>query len=715
MSNLEPKKTRKTSKPSIFMELDAWLDSTLYRVRNRLADIWESITIASRIFHVTGWKRGVTEVLSEGFTLGVAGSILMLLLALPAFQLTQGDWLRSDDIAVTFEDRFGNEIGKRGIIRRAPLEFNELPDHLIQSVLATEDRRFFEHYGIDFFGLARAMTENARAGSVVQGGSTITQQLAKNIFLSNERTLDRKINEAFLAVWLEFNLSKNEILQLYLDRAYMGGGTFGLTAAADFYFGKDARDLSLAQSAMLAGLFKAPAKYAPHVNLPAARARANEVLVNLVQGGFMLEGQIIPALRRPATVIDREDKQSPDYFLDWAFEEVRTLLKGTNIQTVTARTTIDLGIQEAAEESIEFHLRQFGERYDVDQAAVVVMENSGPVRAIVGGRDYGKSQFNRATRAKRPTGSSFKPYVFATAMENGFTEKSVMADRPFTWGQWSPKNYAGRFAGNVTLETALVRSINIIPAKLGRRLGIKKIIAKTHEMGVKSKIDTYPPMVLGTTGLTLIEQTNAYNVFSNGGFANQQYGISLITADDGTVLYDHNRDKPAPKRVLTEDATRSMNRILSQIPERGTGRRAAINGIKTAGKTGTTQDYRDAWFVGFTGNFTTAVWMGKDNYTPTDRLTGGSLPAMTFKRVMEYAHRGIELKPIPYLEQITTTPKPKNDEEDVFVSQNRRQRPLSPATMKKLLDIEKAFKQAPKLKPNETAFGAPNRTPDNAG
>lgn len=688
------------------MEADAWLDSSLYRLRNWLGDIWETITIASRVFHVTGWRRALAEITSEGMTLGVAGSILMLLLALPSFQLTKGNWLRSDDIAVTFLDRFGNEIGKRGIIRREALAINELPSHLVQSVLATEDRRFYEHYGIDFFGLARAMTENARAGSVVQGGSTITQQLAKNVFLTNERTLDRKINEAFLAVWLEMNLTKNEILQLYLDRAYMGGGAFGLTAAADFYFGKDARNLTLAESAMLAGLFKAPAKYAPHVNLPAARARANEVLINLVQSGFMLEGQIIPSLRNPANVVDRENIQSPDYFLDWAFDEVKRLLDGNDAQTIIARTTIDLGIQEAAEEALEFNLRQSGERYDVDQGAIVVMENNGAVRAIVGGRDYGESQFNRATRAKRPTGSSFKPYVYATAMENGFTEKSVLRDEPFRWGDWAPGNYAGRFSGNITLADALIRSVNIIPAKLGRLVGIKKIIAKTHEMGITSEIDTYPPMVLGTTGLTLLEQANGYNVFSSGGFANQQYGIFELTDGEGQVIYNHQRDKPAPKRALTEEATKAMNIILSQIPERGTGKQAALNGIKTAGKTGTTQDYRDAWFVGFTGNFTTAVWLGKDNYTPTNRLTGGSLPAMTFRRVMEYAHRDIELKPIPYLDETTTTPRaePADAASDAFVSQQIRQRPISEETANVLNQIAEALQTAPKLQASSPAF-----------
>lgn len=292
----EPRKEdNRPKRRHIFLRIDSWIDSTVWSAGFRLGEWWEDTTIFFRRFRVRGWKRAFFEVLGEGMTLGAAGSVLMLALALPAFEETKGNWRAQSDFAVTFLDRYGNEIGHRGIIHEDSVPIDELPDHLIKAVLATEDRRFFDHWGIDFLGLARAMTENARAGGVVQGGSTLTQQLAKNLFLSNERTIERKIKEAFLAVWLESNLSKKEILRLYLDRAYMGGGTFGAAAAAQFYFGKAITDVNLAESAMLAGLFKAPARYAPHVNLPAARARANEVLSNLVQGGLMTEGQVIAA------------------------------------------------------------------------------------------------------------------------------------------------------------------------------------------------------------------------------------------------------------------------------------------------------------------------------------------------------------------------------------------------------------------------------------
>ncbi len=334
------------------LALDAWIDSSAYAVAAAMRETWTTVNIFFERFRVKGWRRAGVELASEGFTLGAAGSVVMLALALPAFQETSDDWREQDDFAVTLLDRNGLEIGQRGIIQRESVPVDELPDHVLKAVLATEDRRFFEHYGIDVIGLVRAMSENVRARSVVQGGSSITQQLAKNLFLSNERTVERKVKEAFLAVWLEANLPKKEILQLYLDRAYMGGGTFGIAAAADFYFGKKVTELTLAEAAMLAGLFKAPAKYAPHVNLPAARARANVVLSNLVDAGFMSEGQVLPARLQPATVIDRGTAKSPDYFLDFAFDEVKRVAADTGLRSLVARTTLDLRIQKAAEEAM---------------------------------------------------------------------------------------------------------------------------------------------------------------------------------------------------------------------------------------------------------------------------------------------------------------------------------------------------------------------------
>ncbi|KQZ63489.1 penicillin-binding protein [Rhizobium sp. Root149] len=635
----------------LLLRIDSWIDSTVWNLGFKLGEIWEEITIFSRRFRVRGWKRVVVEIADEGLTFGTAGFVLLLALAMPAFEETKEDWRSRGDFAVTFLDRYGNVVGHRGIIHEDAVPIDQLPDHLVKAVLATEDRRFFDHFGIDFFGLARAMSENARAGGVVQGGSTLTQQLAKNLFLTNERSLERKIKEAFLALWLEANLSKKEILRLYLDRAYMGAGTFGAAAAAQFYFGKSITDVNLAEAAMLAGLFKAPAKYAPHVNLPAARGRANEVLTNLVQSGMMTEGQVVAARRNPASVIDRAELAAPDYFLDWAFDEVQRLADEGKIKkrSLIVRTTIDMGLQQAAQEAVESSLREYGESYKVKQGALVMIENGGDVRAMVGGRDYGESQFNRATKALRQPGSSFKLYTYTLAMENGFTPDTMISDAPITWNNWSPQNYARSYKGRVTMLSAMAQSLNTVPVRLAKeKLGVKPIVELAKTMGVATPLRSDKTVPLGTSEVTVLDQATGYAVMPAGGVEARRHAIAQVSDYEGEILYDFNRDEPAAKRIVSEQAVSSMNRILTQIPVIGTAKRAALEGgIVTGGKTGTSQSYRDAWFIGFTGNYTAAVWFGNDDFTSMNNMTGGSLPAMTFKKLMDYAHQGIELKPIP--------------------------------------------------------------------
>ncbi|MET3520557.1 transglycosylase domain-containing protein [Mesorhizobium abyssinicae] len=704
-SPLRPRK-RRGRIASALLAVDAWLDSSLYEIGFKAREFWEAATIFSRRFRVKGWRRGIIEVLSEGFTMGAGGVVVLLALAMPAFQITDGDWRAQGDFAVTFLDRYGNEIGQRGIIQRDSVPVDEMPDHVIKAVLATEDRRFFDHYGIDVLGLSRAIFENVRANSVVQGGSSITQQLAKNLFLTNERTLERKIKEAFLSLWLEANLSKKEILQLYLDRAYMGGGTFGIEAAADFYFGKSVKDLSLAEAAMLAGLFKAPTKYAPHINLPAARARANVVLSNLVDSGFMTEGQVLQARLHPADVVDRGEQKSPDYFLDWAFDEVKKIAKPGQ-HSLVAHTTFDANIQKAAEESVEFHLRQFGKEYNVTEGAVVVIETNGAVRAIVGGRDYGASQFNRATKALRQTGSSFKPYVYATAMEHGFTPDSVVSGGAISWGGWSPHNYNGGSAGNVTLITAIAKSINTVPVRLAKdHLGIGPIKAMAESMGVESPLEGHKTMVLGTSGMTVMDQATGYSVFAQNGLVGSRHGITQLVTRTGDVVYDWAKDAPPPHRVLSEQALKYMNTMLAAVPVIGTARRAQLPNIVVAGKTGTTQSYRDAWFVGFTGNYTAAVWLGNDDFTPTNKMTGGTLPAMVWQRLMVYAHQNIDLKPIPGLDHPFVDPEvaakaeeaaKKNAEAAEAQAAAERPPVLSSQTTQMLREMTKAFQTAPVL------------------
>jgi len=402
------------------LEIDSFVDSVVFRIVSKLSHHYDAFSAFMLRFRVAGWRRWAAEALSEGATLGVGGLLVVLAFARPAFEeVKNDDWRNNAELSVTFLDRTGREIGKRGIRHSDAVPLEEMPDHLIKATLATEDRRFYDHFGIDVPGTLRALLTNVRASNVVQGGSSLSQQLAKNLFLTNERTLERKVKEAFLALWLEANFTKDEILKLYLDRAYMGGGAFGVEAAAQFYFGKSVRDVTLAEGAMMAGLFKAPTNYAPHINLPAARARANEVLQNLVQAGLMTEGQVAPARRHPARSTAQTGDDAPNYFLDWAFDEVKRLKK-TKDSVLFVKTTFDAGLQRQSELAIESSLRQFGEQFDAKQAAMVVLEPDGAVRAMVGGRDYGASQFNRAVNALRQPGSSFKPYVYAAALENGY-------------------------------------------------------------------------------------------------------------------------------------------------------------------------------------------------------------------------------------------------------------------------------------------------------
>jgi len=654
----------------VLLDIDARIDFGVFQGGAWARESFERYAAFMDRFHVSGWRRWLNELLSEAATLGTVGLVLMLALAVPAFRETADeDWLKKSELAVTFLDRFGNEVGVRGIKHNDQIPLEEYPDHLIKAVLGTEDRRFYEHFGIDFAGTLRALRTNAQAGGVVQGGSSITQQLAKNLFLSNERTIERKVKEAFLALWLEARLTKNEILKLYLDRAYLGGGTYGVDAAAEYYFKKSAREVNLAEAAMLAGLFKAPTKYAPHVNLPAARSRANVVLDNLVEAGFMTEGQVFGARRNPATPVDRRDENSPGYFLDWAFDEMKKLAdklpKTLKDRVFVVRTTLDVNLQRATERAVENSLRQYGQEYHAKQASTVVMDIDGSVRAMVGGRDYAVSQFNRATDALRQPGSSFKPYVYATALENGFKPSTPIVDAPICLGNWCPQNYGRSFRGRINIQTALVKSINTIPVRLSVALGKgnpkagrAKIIKTAKAMGLRHPLTDSSSLPIGAAEVTMIEHVGGYATFPNVGLAVTPHAILEVRTGTGELIWRYDREGPKPRRVLSEKTALEMNFMMNKVVEEGTGRRSQLEGIKSAGKTGTTNAYRDAWFVGFTGNYVCGVWVGNDDYSSTNRMTGGSLPAMTWREIMTAAHQGIELKPLAGVDNKKPTAAP---------------------------------------------------------
>ncbi len=697
------------------LAFDSWIDSSLYDSKERAGAFYATFAAWMDRLHVSGWRRLLVEFASEGTNIVLAGAFLALFLAIPAFQETSNDWLKKEDLAVTFLDRYGQEVGRRGIKHDDSVPLEQMPKYLIDAVIATEDRRFFEHVGIDFIGVFRALSVDARANGVVQGGSSITQQLAKNIFLSNQRTLTRKIKEAYLALWLEGHLSKREILQLYLDRIYMGGGTFGVQAAAQFYFGKSIRDVILAEAAMLAGLFKAPEKYAPHVNLPAARARANDVLNNLVEAGYLTQGQIYAAVRNPATPIAHDsDADAPNWYLDWAYDEVRQLAdagKLGNDRVLTVRTALNSNLQKFADQTINNQLIEYGPSYHVKESAMVILDPStGAVRTIVGGTDYGVSQFNRAVAARQP-GSSFKPFVYLTALLTGkFHPDTTVLDAPICIGNWCPHNFGNSYSGAIPLVFGLVHSLNSVAVRLSigigeaypvpghnnvfesAKRGRAKIIETARKMGISTPLIDTVSLPIGADEVTAMDMAGAYATFANGGKRIHPFAAVEIYNSRGDLIYRHDRDTPPPQQIFPPGPILDMVSMMKHVVQDGTGRRAQLDGIDAAGKTGTTNGFKDAWFDGYTGNYVGIIWFGNDDDTPTNKMTGGSLPAATWHEIMQYAHQGIDLKPLPGDQQPTVPPATPPATPNVAANAPQRPPSLSRRSADVLATIEETAK-----------------------
>ncbi|WP_375449571.1 transglycosylase domain-containing protein [uncultured Devosia sp.] len=682
----------KRVKKSGMLAADAWLDSSLYESGQSFARGWTRLQDIMGIFRVRGILRLFVELVSDGFTFGAIGAVLMTALALPAFDATAtGEFNKAEDYSVVFQDRYGNEIGRRGIRSDDSVALKDMPDYLIKATLATEDRRFYEHFGIDVVGTLRAIASNASGENGTQGGSSITQQLAKNLFLTPERNLERKINEAFLAVWLEWHYSKDEILKLYFDRAYMGGGNHGVVAAADFYFGKKVQDINLAEAAMLSGLFKAPTKYAPHVDLAAARGRANLVLTNMVAAGFLTEGQVTAARRHPASPVDRTaDANSPNYFLDWAFEEAKTIIEASrhSSNNFVVRTTIDTTLQKYAEDAVTSTVRDSGEQFDVEQAAMVVTDTKGAVRAMVGGMDYGKSQFNRAIVSTRQPGSAYKIFVYSEAFEQlGLTPSDMITDRPVCIGDWCPQNYGRSYKGSVTLASAFAQSLNTVPVTLSIKTGRDPIAALSHRMGLRADYPVTRSLALGVASVSVLDMTSSYAVLADEGYKTTAYGINRISSLTGELIFEAHPEAPR-ERILSETTVRNMNQMLRGVVTGGTGGKARIEGVPVVGKSGTTSSYRDAWFCGFTGNYVAAVWFGNDDYHPTRTLTGGNLPAVAWQKFMAYAHSNIEIKPVFGVDFV---PEPvviaNADPAQVIEVAPERPPTLTPAAARKLVDL----------------------------
>jgi penicillin-binding protein 1A len=630
-----------------WLAIDSWIDSGLYNFWIGFKNWWSAYSTFFGRFEVKGFTRILNEIACEGLTLGTGGLLVVLVFALPAFEIAQGKINLSDEYSVTFLDRFGNEIGKRGLLRDDSVPLEEIPDMMIKATIATEDRRFYDHFGVDVMGTFRALAENARHDAVVQGGSSLTQQLAKNMFLSPERSLSRKVKEALIAVYLETHYTKAEILKLYFDRAYLGGGSYGVEAAAQFYFGRSIRDVTLAQAAMLAGMFKAPTRYAPHIDLAASRKRADEVLTNMVEAGYLTEGQVYGARQNPASIVERADYYTPDWFLDWGFEQVQKIMQGKKEHILVARTTVDIGLQKMAEQSLQQTIATSGRSRHFEQGAIVVMENDGAVRALVGGKDYGNSQFNRATHAYRQPGSSFKPYVYITAFETGkYKPTTVVSGGGVSCGRWAPHNFSAGEGNSMMLKDALAHSINTIAVKVSLDVGREKVLETMNKLGI-TRLKKTCSLALGDQGLTPLEHTTNYAVFAAGGLQVHAFAVEELHTLQGQLVYSHDRDEPPRKQIFSRNSVEMLNTMMQGVVTGGTGRAAQLDYTYSIGKTGTSSSFRDAWFMGITGQYVAGVWLGNDDYSPMARVTGGSFPAQTWHNFMVLAHDTDNIAQIP--------------------------------------------------------------------
>ena len=538
----------------------------------------------------------------------------------------------------------GKTVATRGDMGGAAIPLKALPPYLPQAFVAIEDRRFYRHFGIDPIGLVRAVAVNIAARGVREGGSTLTQQLAKNLFLTPERTVSRKIDEVIIALALEKEYSKNEILELYLNRVYFGSGAYGVEAAAQRYFGKSARVVTLAEAAMLAGLVRAPSRLAPTRNPELARARSELVLNAMVESGFVSGAMAKTARTRPAQIVKNDGPGSTGYVGDWVMDALNDYV-GRFENDVVVQTTIDPVLQSAAEKALAEELAQQGERYGVSQGALVAMDPDGAVRALVGGRSYAESQFNRAVAGHRQPGSAFKPFVYLTALERGLTPDTVRDDAPIAVRGWKPENYSREYYGPVTLTTALANSLNTVSVRLTLEVGAQNVATTARRLGIASKLEPNASLALGTSEVTPLELVGAYAPFANGGIGVIPHVIERVRESGGKILYA--RAVSGSSRVVAPEHVGMMNKMLAETLLTGTARRASIPGWPAAGKTGTSQDYRDAWFVGYTGRMIAGVWLGNDDGAPTKKATGSGLPVDIWNRFMRTAHQNMPVVELP--------------------------------------------------------------------
>ncbi len=590
----------------------------------------------------------------------------------------------------------GKIIARRGTFSGDDVQLDQLPDYLPQAVIATEDRRFYVHFGIDPIGLVRALFINYRSGRVVQGGSTITQQLAKNLFLNPDRTIRRKIQEMVMAVWLEAKYTKTEILQLYLNRVYFGAGAYGVDAASRRYFSKSAREVTLPEAAVLAGLLKAPTKFSPIKNPDMAEERAYLVLNNMVRSNYITapEGQL--AVDEPASFTLKKPGRSNQYIIDWVVARLAGFI-GTPKQDIIVETTLDPRLQVLAENAVNEVLDREGLAKNASQAALVSLDGRGAVRALVGGRSYAASQFNRAVKAKRQPGSAFKPFVYLAALENGYSPDSQVVDGPIKIKGWAPKNYSRKYRGEVSLRESFANSLNTVAVRLAQKVGTRKVLKTARRLGITAPMHENPSMALGTVEISPLELTAAYVPFANGGEGILPFLINRITTKSGKIIY--RRLGSGPGRVIKDKPLDQINDLLAAVTKFGTGVKANFDDRPIAGKTGTSQGFRDAWFVGFSAQLTTGVWVGNDDGSPMKRVAGSGLPLKIWKSFMAPAHEGFpvvalpgsRLPPIKSIDELLARAKP-----DRIVTVQAGAPAIEPAPPAAIVKVDK--KPAPVLK-----------------
>lgn len=589
----------------------------------------------------------VGKVLYYSMALGVwsmiIGIITVGILSLDMPDLDNPPQPGASDTAVIVKAANGATLVRRGPSYGDWIDFSETPEALVQAFLAVEDRHFFSHSGVDIRGLARAVIANVRAGGVRAGGSTLTQQLAKNLFLTNQRTIKRKVQELLLAFWLEQKFTKEQILTLYLNRVYFGGGAYGIDAAARKYFGHSARTLSVSEAALIAGLVKAPSRYAPHINPDGSWERAQIVLSAMADNGTLTSTAATKLKAQRPTIKQAAAGRDVRYFTDWAESRARSLVPEATGKSLIIHSTIDPSIQRAAAMALNRGLSNEGAKRKASQGAVISIDHDGAVRAMVGGNDYAKSQYNRAVQAQRQPGSAFKLFSYLAALEAGIKGNDRFIDEKISIDGWSPKNYNGKFNGEMTVREAFARSINTVAVQISETVGRERVANMAHRMGITTPVQPLASLPLGTEEVKLIDLASTYAAVANGGHAAPAYGIVEITTLEGEVIYRRMPTRPVP--LLAYPVVKDITEMLKSVVMWGSGRNAAID-RPAAGKSGTSQDSRDAIFAGFTSDMTTAVWVGNDDGTPMQAVTGGGLPARIWADFMLEAHVGQPVRPL---------------------------------------------------------------------